>query len=84
MSIERRLQRLEQQPDMSDAAIRDRCEELGRAHDLCPLEIYEETMRLLAMTPAQREQAIAEVRDVVFDPAECAQHGGRPCEEILA
>ena len=62
MSIERRLQRLEQTPDMTDAEIWERAWELGRAHDLYPLEIYEEAMRLLAMTPAQREQAKAELR----------------------
>ena len=62
MSIERRLQRLEQQSAVSDAELWERCEAVGRTHDLYPPEIYEEARRFLAMTPAQREQALAELQ----------------------
>ena len=85
MNLDGRLRRLEQQPEMSDDQIRERCEALGRAHDLYPPAIYEEMQRWLRMSPAERDAALTEFRaaGVAFDPAECAQHGGPPCGEIL-
>ena len=55
-----RVARLETQ-SVSDAAIRVTVERLAREHDLDVTELYEETVRILAMTPAERAQYAAEL-----------------------
>ena len=60
MNLHGRLQRLEQQP-VSDAAIRATVARLAREHDVDVDELYAETVRILAMTPAERAQYAAEL-----------------------
>ena len=55
-----RVTRLEARP-VSDATIRATVERLAREHDLDIDELYEETMRILAMLPAERAQYAAEL-----------------------
>ena len=55
-----RVTRLETQP-VSDAVIRATVERLAREHDLDVDELYDETVRILAMSPAQRAQYAAEL-----------------------
>ncbi len=65
MSIEQRLARLESYLDgtnLSDRELYARCEPLARAHDVSLDELVGETRRFLAMTPAQQEQAKADLR----------------------
>ena len=55
-----RVTRLEVRP-VSDATIRATVERLAREHDLDVGELYDETVRILAMTPAERAHLAAEL-----------------------
>ena len=86
VSLDRRVRRLEHQPT-SDAELRDRVEELCRAHDWSVDGFLGDLKRTQAMSPAAfRRYATAMLADAGDLPslgATCEQHGGPRCDEAM-